>query len=121
MLHSIRHAGVLYKCPDFKPCVLMSSSGAVLAVEAGKAVPQRLGLHQHRLVSGAVSQAVGPLHKSLDDATSTLATLQRHLESVLVTQRRIEQQLAQRSDITTVAAIVLVQLVIHWLVRVWSS
>ncbi|XP_029842524.1 oxysterol-binding protein-related protein 8 isoform X1 [Ixodes scapularis] len=102
-----------------------STDSEVHAVEPGKTVPQRLGLHQHRLISGAMSQvlgpALGPLHKSLEDATSMLTTLQRHLEAALAQQRRIEQQLAQRSDLTTVAAVVLVQLVLHWIIWAWSS
>ncbi|CAN7998995.1 unnamed protein product [Ixodes hexagonus] len=108
-------------------CDSTDSEGRLLQsrVEPGKAVPHRLGLHQHRLVSSAMSQvlgpALGPLHKSLEDATSMLATLQRHLEAALAQQRRIEQQLAQRSDLTTVAAVVLVQLVLHWIVWAWST
>ncbi|XP_064480394.1 oxysterol-binding protein-related protein 8-like isoform X2 [Ornithodoros turicata] len=69
----------------------------------------------------AITQALQPLQKAITDTSATLLTVQRHLESVMAHQRHIEQQLAQRNDLTTVAAVVLVQLVIHWIVWVWSS
>lgn len=103
-----------------------STDSEVLAAESGKAVASRLGLSAGRgplVGSGsspqALASALAPLQRSLEEANATLSTLQRHLEHVLGQQRQLEHQLSQRSDVTTVAVVVFVQLALHLFLWAW--
>ncbi|XP_077518041.1 oxysterol-binding protein-related protein 8 isoform X3 [Amblyomma americanum] len=103
-----------------------STDSEVLAAEAGKGVAARLGLQPGRagVVGGSsISQSLGhtlaPLQRSLDEANATLSTLQRHLEHVLLQQRQLEHRLSQRSDVTSVALIVGIQLALHLFLWAW--
>lgn len=104
------------------PCDSTESEAPTEDLPVGSGTPRG---HSHSSgqakQTAAIVQTLQPLQKGIHDTAATLVTVQRHLESVMAHQRHIQQQLAQRSDLTTVAAVVLVQLVLHWIVWAWSS
>lgn len=103
-----------------------STDSEALAAEASKGVAARLGLQPSRSVlssnslSHSLGPALAPLQRSLEEANTTLNTLQRHLEHVVLQQRQLEHRLSQRSDITTVAfMLVFAQVAIHLCLWAW--
>lgn len=103
-----------------------STDSEALAAEASKGVAARLGLQPSRSVlsssslSHSLGPALAPLQRSLEEANTTLNTLQRHLEHVVLQQRQLEHRLSQRSDVTTVAFMLLfAQVAIHLVLRTW--
>ncbi|XP_075743129.1 oxysterol-binding protein-related protein 8 isoform X4 [Rhipicephalus microplus] len=109
------------------PCLSCDSTDSeALAAEASKGVAARLGLQPSRSVlssnslSHSLGPALAPLQRSLEEANTTLNTLQRHLEHVVLQQRQLEHRLSQRSDITTVAfMLVFAQVAIHLCLWAW--
>ncbi|KAL1416441.1 hypothetical protein MTO96_000722 [Rhipicephalus appendiculatus] len=103
-----------------------STDSEALAAEASKGVAARLGLQPSRSVlsssslSHSLGPALAPLQRSLEEANTTLNTLQRHLEHVVLQQRQLEHRLGQRSDVTTVAfMVVFAQVVIQLSLWAW--
>ncbi|XP_022251437.1 oxysterol-binding protein-related protein 8-like [Limulus polyphemus] len=67
-----------------------------------------------------LQESLEPIKHLQKGSNQTLQAIQRDLEIVMAQYCRIQQQLAQRSDLTIVASVLLIQLVIHCFLR-WIS
>lgn len=62
-----------------------------------------------------VQQSLQALQQLQQDTNQSLRAMQHHVESLMAQQRRIQSQLANRSDYTMLAALIVVQILLHWL------
>lgn len=69
----------------------------------------------------ALEKALLPQQQLLKEMQTSLQTLQRHLESVMAQQRRNGDILAQRSDLTLIISVLILQVILYAISHWWFS
>ncbi|XP_076351561.1 oxysterol-binding protein-related protein 8 isoform X4 [Tachypleus tridentatus] len=67
-----------------------------------------------------LQESLQPVQRLQEESNQTLQAIQNHLEAVMAQQQRVQQQLAQRNDLTIVASVLLIQIILHCLLHWWS-
>lgn len=97
-----------------------SSSPDVEVIQNSDSTESNGSITHHRAgksstITASLKQCLEPLLKLQEETNKTLQSINSHLESVMAQQRRIQEQLAQRNDISIIIIFMAIQLLFHWL------
>ncbi|XP_067122060.1 oxysterol-binding protein-related protein 8 isoform X6 [Centruroides vittatus] len=97
-----------------------SSSPDVEVIQNSDSTESNGSVSHHRsgkpsTITVSLKQCLEPLLKIQEETNQTLQSINNHLESVMAQQHRIQEQLAQRNDISIIIIFMAIQLLFHWL------
>ncbi|XP_023222166.1 oxysterol-binding protein-related protein 8-like [Centruroides sculpturatus] len=100
-----------------------SSSPDVEVIQNSDSTESNGSVSHHRsgkpsTITVSLKQCLEPLLKIQEETNQTLQSINNHLESVMAQQHRIQEQLAQRNDISIIIIFMAIQLLFHWLLNI---